>query len=172
MFSYRKLTSEVTIQKLFRIHCRASTRFTTYIIGVIFGYYVDAFESGKLKITKISKKLSSLFWMGSILTFCVIFYDFFSLLPDAYAIAAYIYLDAVYKVLLSLSVGWITIACHIGNAYLLNKFLSNNVFKFLAKFSFSIYMVHLIVQYIMVSRKPTNYIKFELNEFVSSMSLL
>lgn len=106
------------------------------------------------------------FWIASIISFCVIIFDYSSWIPNGIALQTYIYIDFIHKAWLGLATGWITISCHFGGG-IANKFLSNCIFKAGAKLSLAIYLVHLIIQYSIIYCKSSNYTEFAFSELVS-----
>lgn len=119
-----------------------------------------------------SKPATVLFWFLSVMSFFMIFFDVAKFFDDLTALQAYIYLDFIHKVWLSLSTGWITVACHFGRSKFANKFLSNDIFKAIAKLSMAIYLIHLVVQFSMIYTKSQNYTEFRISELVSKINQL
>lgn len=62
-------------QLIIPLNCTTSTRFATYIIGILFGYYIDRMEAAKSKLENISTETNVCFWLASILPFLVIIVD-------------------------------------------------------------------------------------------------
>lgn len=126
-------------------------------------------EQKRISLSNFPTKVSILFWPMSILSFCTVLIDFSKLsavVSDDSIHTFFITFDCILKIWWSLSIGWITIACHFGQGGVVQTFLSCRIFKTAAKLSLGIYMVHLVVQFWVVYLQP-GYSRFDISSLVS-----
>lgn len=160
-------------QQLVIFQFQTSMRFTPYIVGVIFGFYIDRMEENKqTNLDKLPNFLFKLFWfvLFALMFFlAIIFYsDLTIILPENVIVRAYPFVDMAFKLLGSLSVGWGTIACHFGRdrfSTFWNNFMSCRFFRIASKFCYGVYLIHFIIQLLVVHFK-TQYSTFDVTEMV------
>lgn len=152
------------------ISFQTSTRFTPYIIGIMFGFYIERMEIKKQNLKGMSKLLLSTFWMVSfsMLLFLVTIYltDVILLIPDDVAVHVFPFADVAYKLLASICVGWTAMACHFGRGGFLNSIFSCGVFKILSKLCLGVYLIHYRIMIAYVNMK-TEYSTLKLEEMVN-----
>lgn len=150
-------------------HHRTSTRFTPYVVGVIIGFYIDRMETNKQNLDEFSKAGMFVLWtvpfVSMVFLAAINITNFIFYVPDDITIEVLPYLDAVAKIIASVSMGWFTIACHFGQGGIVNGVLSYELFKIASKFCFAVYLFHMVVQVALVHLK-SNYSTFEPDELV------
>lgn len=162
-------------QKIDLISMQTSTRFTSYIIGIIFGFYFDRMEEKKQSLDGTSKFLLSLFWMA---TFSMIFFvlivcftEVMLSVPDDVAFTFFPFVDVAYKLLASICVGWFVLACHFGYGGILNRIFSCGFFKIASKLVLGVYLIHCIVIVAIVKMK-TQYSTMKVDEVVNMFYII
>lgn len=172
--SYFRLADFSLSQQLYVTQFLTSTRFTPYIVGVIFGFYIDRMELNGLTLKKLPKPFFFVFWftsLSAILTICVIvFTEITHSIPDDLVGRFYVDMDAFFKFWWSLSLCWIAIACHFGRGGYINTFFSCRLFRILSKLCFSMYLIHFVIQLI-ISYYESDYTTFGIGA-VSNFSLI
>lgn len=147
-----------------------SMRFTPYIVGVIFGFYIDHMNMNKLSLDKLSKPVLFTLWtipcVVTLFLMVVSFTDILFYVPDEIAVEYFQYLDNSVKTIAGLSIGWITLACYFGRGGILNKFLSCKLFRVGSKLCFVVYLVHSFIQTTLLHMKG-KYSTLEMTELVS-----
>lgn len=145
-------------------------RFTPYIVGVIFGFYIDNMNMNKLNLDKLSNPLMFMLWTipCAITLFLIVvsFTDIVFYVPDDIAVEYFQYFDNSVKTIAGLSIGWITLACHFGRGGILNTFLSCKLFRVGSKLCFVVYLVHSFIQTTLLHIKG-KYSTLEMTELVS-----
>lgn len=113
-----------------------------FLIGIIFGYFMNEFESSK---TFFSKKTQVLFWMGSILsglTPLFIYYlgENLKYVQNNLNLIASLTVMLIYINMITLS--WMIMNCHFGKFSLINRMLSKELWKKIGRLNLSIYLMH------------------------------
>lgn len=153
--------------KFFHVYANTLTRSAPYLIGILSGFLIDRIESLKDGKLNLSLKYQIFFWLY--VSQWIFFRQMFEMLcnaTDCENNAMFYVFEAGHKVIWSLSVGWIIVACHFGVASVVNKILSNKVWIPLAKISLSLYLIHPAVQMNFVATHPLE-TNFELSSIVS-----
>ncbi|XP_071118910.1 nose resistant to fluoxetine protein 6-like [Haliotis cracherodii] len=128
-------------------------RFGSYIVGVLVGYILF---KNKDKIA-LSKTAQIIGWS------CALGVIFFHVFGESLTCKAVIrdilgfYHEPVFKVLWTVSFGWIVIACSTGNGGIINKFLSWKVMAPLSKLGYSSFLTRIAVGHIYSSRLQDNW---------------
>lgn len=150
-------------QQLYVVQFLTSTRFTPYIVGVIFGYYIDRMEMNGSNLEKLPKSLFVVFWVWSlsamIAIIVIVFTEATHYIPDDLAVSFYVHMDAFLKIWWSSSMSWVAMASHFGRGGYFNKFCSCRIFRILSKLCFSMYLVHFVIQ-LAISYFETDYTTF------------
>lgn len=113
-----------------------------FLIGIIFGYFMNEFESSR---TFFSKKTQVLFWMGSILSgltplFLYHLGENLKYVENNVNLMANLIIMLVYINLITLS--WIIMNGHLGKFSLINRMLSKELWKKFGRLNLSIYLMH------------------------------
>lgn len=135
------------------IYFNTLSRASTWFFGVLLGYYLFMTKDSK----KLSPKVVSMLWSVSITTiFVTIFAQLGNHTPEnhseRYVIAIY---QAFHRVGWDLSIGWMIIGC-IKYKGPINSFLSHKLWKPIARISYSIYVSHLTLQWLMYGSTKTS----------------
>ncbi|XP_067641961.1 nose resistant to fluoxetine protein 6 isoform X2 [Eurosta solidaginis] len=133
------------------------TRVPTWLIGVIFGYFLFTKNRGR-QIPLASKWVIT----GWILAFGTMLTDLFGpywrILPQNPS--APIYEGALYEPLSraswAMSIGWIVWACYNGHGGIINDFLSWSFFVGFSRLTYCMYVIHRIVQLVNGGRIQTD----------------
>jgi hypothetical protein len=112
-----------------------------FIVGLIFGYYMEKFETNK---EFFSKKTQLILWFVTVIW---IFTPFLGLTRTHFEENSYHFsLITVYgKPVWSVGVAWIITACHFGKFEIAQKFLSKSFWRPLTKLGLSIFLMQPIV---------------------------
>lgn len=121
------------------------TRYTIWLMGIIFGYILTQFKNKQVKIPTMYNLLG---WSVAIATiFSVVFGPYNSLQKgyESTALEAATY-DQFSRVGWGIALSWVIFACHHGYGGVINDFLSHPAWQIISKLSFCMYMVHFLVQ--------------------------
>lgn len=169
--------------KFFHVYANTLTRSAPYLIGIFLGFFIDRIESMKDGKLNLSLKYRIFFWLY--VSQWIFFRQMFEILceiSDCKNNATFFYVfEAGHKVIWSLSVGWIIVACHFGVGSIVNKILSNKAWIPIAKISLSLYLIHPAIQLNYVATHPleTNFelsgivcVLFICNKFVQYLTFM
>lgn len=172
--------------KMFMVYISTFLRSSAYLIGIVFGYFIDKFETQKRQQMHendefISKK-------GLIYIF--IFFTHWIFLPIIIKISVEFFwyhsvifaIDAVSKLTLSISVGLFIIVCHFWNFKIgetdsewpwismmikfVNEILSLKIWRPIAKLSYVFYLVHPSIQ-LNIAASSEEYVKLDIFTMVN-----
>ncbi|XP_046584977.1 nose resistant to fluoxetine protein 6-like [Haliotis rubra] len=127
-------------------------RFGSYIVGVLVGYILFK-NKDKIALRKITQIIA---WS------CALGVIFFHVFGESLTCTALIrdtlgfYYEPVFKVLWTLSFGWIVIACCTGNGGVINQFLSWKVMVPLSKLGYSSFLTRIAVGHVYSARLQDN----------------
>lgn len=152
-----------------KIYYVTHTRYTIWLMGIAFGYFLTQFKNKEVKIPRIYNILA---WAASLsVVFSVIFGPYESQQPGyestVFEAATY---DAFTRVAWGFALSWIIFACHHGYGGVINEFLSNPVWQVMSKLSFCMYMTHFSIQ-IIIFGNFQNSLYFSNFDAVSLLSL-
>lgn len=130
-------------------------RMGAWIIGVIFGYYL---HYHKFRRIILSKEIAVIGWIICILGLFGILFGMF-LLQENYHDTT-ILEGAIYetgsRIAWAIGICWIVLACYYGFGGPINKFLSAQIWQPISTLSYTIYLVHLPLQALMVAGTRTS----------------
>lgn len=138
-----------------KIYYVTHTRYTIWLMGIIFGYVLTQFKN---KEVKISITFNFLAWGAAIGTlFSIVFGPYSSQQPEyeptIFEAATY---DAFTRVAWGFTLSWIIFACHHGYGGVINEFLSHPTWQVISKLSFCMYMTHFTIQIILFGNFQTS----------------
>jgi len=123
------------------------TRFPTWLIGVIFGYFLYTKNRGRQ--IPLAKKWVITGWCTAFLVMLAdLWGPYWRILPttpDAPIIEGAFY-EPLSRTSWALSIAWIVWACYNGHGGLINDFLSWSFFVGFSRLSYCMYVIHRIVQ--------------------------
>lgn len=154
--------------KFFHVYANTLTRCAPYLIGIILGFAIDRIESTKDGKLNLPLKNQIFFWIYVSQWF--FFRQLFELpceLTDCQNNVMFYVFESGHKIIWSMSIGWIIVACHFGIGGVVNTILSNKVWIPIAKISLSLYLIHPAVQMNFVATHPLE-MNFELSNIVST----
>lgn len=153
LFARREEEGFKMIVKLLRFLLSTPARFTSYIIGIVFGFVYDEIENNRISFKDVSKSTRNFFELLMILSILSASVNWMMLISDHMAFAFYVFWQIFTVLSWSLSTGWIIISCHFGSYASLNKFLSCYIFKVVSQLTYGIYLIHHPVFLFIVLRK-------------------
>lgn len=124
------------------------TRSAPYLIGLIFGYFIDKTETNGIDISDvICKKNRILIRMiyGHWLCLPVLLFGLNEYQLINFSTLGY-YVESITKITLPLTASVLITSCHFGKHEKINKFLSMNIWKPISKISYPLYLVHPSIQ--------------------------
>ncbi|XP_075157399.1 nose resistant to fluoxetine protein 6 [Haematobia irritans] len=133
------------------------TRFPTWLIGVIFGYFL--FTKNRGKQFPLAKKWVITGWvlaLGIMLT--DLWGPYWRILPenpDAPIIEGAFY-EPLSRASWACAIGWIVWACYNGHGGIINDFLSWGFFTGFSRLTYCMYVIHRIVQLVTAARLQTD----------------
>ncbi|XP_050297632.1 nose resistant to fluoxetine protein 6-like [Anthonomus grandis grandis] len=136
------------------------TRAAPWFIGAIYGYYIAQIKFGAKKIIRLPKIY---WWIScglSLTMLCGVTFTFGSKsLTDAeYHKWHNALFNSLARPTWAVCVGWICFCCVNGYGGIINCFLSLNIFKILNRFTYSIYLLHVTMIYMITfSAKKAGY---------------
>ncbi|XP_031352998.1 nose resistant to fluoxetine protein 6-like isoform X2 [Photinus pyralis] len=115
----------------------------SWLLGMILGYLIYNNSSRKSNIN-INKIYVVVLWtaaVGAILA-CM-FYQF-------HGVELMVISKSLRRTAWSLAVALIIYACQFGYGGIINRFLSNKIFKFLSRISYSVFLSHILIQIVLI----------------------
>ncbi|XP_031342911.1 O-acyltransferase like protein-like [Photinus pyralis] len=130
----------------------AYTRAAPWLIGIILGYHLYL---SKKKRYELSTKIVAGAWILSLMIMCAIAFGGHGLITSEYRRV----LNALYMALIrpawALAVVAVIFTCANGYAGPVNWFLSLPIFEVLSRFTYTLYIVHFIVIFVLTSQMRT-----------------
>ncbi|KAG7306514.1 hypothetical protein JYU34_009154 [Plutella xylostella] len=125
------------------------TRSPVFIVGMIYGYLMHGFKGKKLQLPKT---FVAVCWLASLtLMSCVIYvYLPVSKLNNTNQLLNN-FSNSFKRTIWSVAVGWLIFACAHGYGGPINWFLSLTVWKFIARISYAMYILHYPMQFLKAS---------------------
>ncbi|XP_067678302.1 nose resistant to fluoxetine protein 6-like [Haliotis asinina] len=127
-------------------------RFGSYIVGVLVGYILFK-NKDKIALRRLTQVIA---WS------CALGIIFFHVFGESLTCTALIrdtlgfYYEPIFKVLWTLSFGWIVIACCTGNGGVINRFLSWKVMVPISKLGYSSFLTRIAVGHVYSARLQDN----------------
>ncbi|KAF2898405.1 hypothetical protein ILUMI_07770 [Ignelater luminosus] len=126
------------------------TRAAPWLMGIILGYIIFDIKQKRSKIS-INTFINILLWLVSLAILLACVFTGQNTLEDTYVYDKFT--NAVYIALLrpgwALGVSWVMFACITGHGGPINWFLSLPVFQVLSKLTYSMYLIHYTLLYIL-----------------------
>ncbi|XP_061391658.1 nose resistant to fluoxetine protein 6 [Musca vetustissima] len=133
------------------------TRIPTWLMGVIFGYFLFTKNRGRqIPMKKTYVIIGWVLALGVMLT--DLWGPYWRILPenpDAPIIEGAFY-EPLSRASWACAIGWIVWACYNGHGGLINDFLSWGFFTGLSRLSYCMYVIHRIVQWVTAGRLQTD----------------
>ncbi|CAO1419826.1 unnamed protein product [Diamesa serratosioi] len=149
-------TTESSEAYLSKLYYPTHTRCIPWLMGILLGFKLHHLRGKKEVINKYIKALLWTLSLGSIIisSFKYVKYNSLEIDTTTYEDHALFYVTA--KMFFSLSIVWIIFACHNGDGGIIQRFLSNSMWKPISKMSLSIFLLHVVLQIAtgFESRKP------------------
>ncbi|XP_030750747.1 O-acyltransferase like protein-like isoform X2 [Sitophilus oryzae] len=123
------------------------TRASPWFVGALMGYLVFQIKFGYYNI-KLNKVLISGIWLTvlSLIPICI-FVGHKDLTSEKYNKYANAFYNSLVRPLWASCIGWIVFACTMGYGGFINSFLSLPIFQVLSRFTYSIYLLHVTILY-------------------------
>lgn len=149
-------TTEFLTYYYFKTHTRASTWFIGLLLGFVLGRIRFHNDNMYLRVPKV---ITYFIWLAvlALIPFCVYgFHD--TLTQEDYDVVANSLYNTFTRPVWALCVSWIIYACATGRGGIVNNILSLPIFRVLSKFTYSVYLIHVLILYIMIcARKNPTY---------------
>ncbi|KAF5290871.1 hypothetical protein FQR65_LT11510 [Abscondita terminalis] len=139
---------EKNMEFVWQFHFPAYTRASTWLIGLILGHLL--YES-RIKEIELRKSVVISFWLVCSITISACLFGGNNLISGEYNKLVNSLHMALVRPSWGIAVSWIIFACANGYAGPVNTFLSMYAFKVLAKLTYSTYLIHYIVIYILAT---------------------
>ncbi|KAK9886947.1 hypothetical protein WA026_019204 [Henosepilachna vigintioctopunctata] len=124
-------------------------RLPVWLIGVANGYFIFEYKETKFIIPRTIKIL---LWISTfIIMNCIVFGQIFVVKQENTFYSAIF--NAFGRPIWALTINWIIFACITNNGGFVNTFLSTPVFNFVAKLTYSLYLIHFMVIFVMAGRR-------------------
>lgn len=133
------------------------TRIPTWLIGVIFGYFL--FTRNRGRQIPMSKPLVLTGWFVAFGTMLACMWGpYWRILPDTpdSPLIEGAFFEPLSRTSWALSIGWIVWACYNGHGGLVNDFLSWGFFTGFSRLCYCMYVIHRIVQLVNAARLQTD----------------
>lgn len=133
------------------------TRIPTWLIGIIFGYFM--FKKNRGKRIPLATHWVILGWILSLGTMLTCLWGpYWRLLPQSppSPIIEGAFYEPLSRSGWALAIAWIVWACYNGHGGIINDFLSWNFFTALSRLSYCMYCIHRIVQLVNAARLQTD----------------
>ncbi|XP_044749794.1 uncharacterized protein LOC123310390 [Coccinella septempunctata] len=125
-------------------------RMPVWLIGVTTGYFVFKYKDQEVPI---KRHIKTLLWISSfIILNGIVFGQVFLMRNENKSIFSALF-NAFGRPLWALMICWIIFACVTKNGGVLNTMLSLPIFNFLAKLTYSLFLVHLLVIFVISGRR-------------------
>ncbi|GLV35556.1 uncharacterized protein CBL_01294 [Carabus blaptoides fortunei] len=139
-------------------------RFGPTLIGIILGYFVYyRKENNKLNMVFKNKYLNLLGWVISVGSLLVITFGPNNMFHHEYNRLESSLFLAMHRVAWAIALTWVIYACLIGRGGLVNSFLSLSAFQVLGRLTYSMYLIHLSLQFMKIGylRVPIYFSDFQ-----------
>ncbi|KAH8361999.1 hypothetical protein KR200_002223 [Drosophila serrata] len=133
------------------------TRIPTWLIGVIFGYFL--FTRNRGRQIPMSKPLVLTGWFVAFGTMLACMWGpYWRILPDTpdSPLIEGAFFEPLSRTGWALAIGWIVWACYNGHGGLVNDFLSWSFFTGFSRLTYCMYVIHRIVQLVNAARLQTD----------------
>ncbi|KAH8267080.1 hypothetical protein KR018_002139 [Drosophila ironensis] len=133
------------------------TRIPTWLIGVIFGYFL--FTRNRGRQIPMSKPLVLTGWFVAFGTMLACMWGpYWRILPDTpdSPLIEGAFFEPLSRTSWALAIGWIVWACYNGHGGLVNDFLSWSFFTGFSRLTYCMYVIHRIVQLVNAARLQTD----------------
>ncbi|XP_066252841.1 LOW QUALITY PROTEIN: nose resistant to fluoxetine protein 6-like [Euwallacea similis] len=138
-------------------YLKTHTRAAPWFVGALIGYAIAKLRLKKVKIT-IKAPLAIAIWIMvlTLIPVCI-FMGHEDLRSQNYNKYGNAFYNSFVRPVWASCVGWIAFACSCGYGGIINKFLSMPIFEILNKFTYSIYLLHVTMLYMIIyaSKTPT-----------------
>lgn len=147
-FDYGVLLLDLSYRN--QVYQKTFTRMPVWLIGVTAGYLVFNFKDKKFKI---NKALNVFIWLITLLVLnLIVFSQIFFVKTEKNNFLNGLF-NAFARPLWALGICWIIFACVTKNGGIVNTFLSLPIFNFVAKLTYTLYLIHLIIIWLIVGRR-------------------
>ncbi|XP_075235050.1 nose resistant to fluoxetine protein 6-like [Lycorma delicatula] len=143
-----------TIEAYATEYITTHTRFGAWLIGVGLGYLLHQFKKTN---TTLSRKTVFISWCVSLVfsLSTLLGISYFIRQENVYNRLESAFYTGLQSVLWSLGMAWMIFACETGYAGPIRSFLASKLFQPLGKLTFSIYLIHGSIQYLLLGTMKT-----------------
>ncbi|GLV35422.1 uncharacterized protein CBL_01428 [Carabus blaptoides fortunei] len=131
------------------------TRYGPWLIGIIMGYFLFKIKSNKATQIHLSGLQALGGWLVSGAVMLTIIFAQHNLL-DKYDRVGNAFFNGLHRHVWALCLCWIVYACTQGYGGPINTFLSWTPFQILGRFTYTMYLTHLTLQYLIAGSNRTN----------------
>ena len=126
------------------IYIKPQTRIAPYIVGLILGYYLAAYQHRAVKKQEPSRRFQLIGWTSATIAG---FWSLYGLYPSLqgwnWPIYHVVY-GAVHRLIFALAIAWLIFACHTGIGGYVNTLLSHRYLIPLSSLCYGVYLFHMI----------------------------
>jgi len=144
------------------VYTATHARIDSWMMGILFGYLMHISEGREIKMPKAVVAIG---WTLSSATLLAIVFAQYPLMQEHFKdnpVIADATFESLKRILWSLSIGWIIMACQFNYGNIIKRFLSLSIFLPISKISYCLYLIHLPIQLIFLSsiRSPQFFSNF------------
>ncbi|KAL1509192.1 hypothetical protein ABEB36_003966 [Hypothenemus hampei] len=149
-----------------KYYLRTHTRASPWFVGALYGYVIAEVKFGNsARYMKLNKLIIYVLWIVAltVIPLCI-FLGHDTLRSETYHKYANAFYNALVRPTWALCIGWVAFACSTGYGGFVNTFLSLPIFQILNKFTYSIYLLHVTMLYMIIyaSKTPAYYSFFNI----------
>lgn len=141
-------------------YLKTHTRASSWFVGAFIGYAIGKIRTdSSFPIIRFNKFVLLTIWAVdlTLLNFCIFAGHVNLRTPEYHKFSNALY-NSLVRPLWAACIGWIVFACTNGYGGIINKFLSLPIFQILSKFTYSMYLLHVTMLYMIVfSAKSPKY---------------
>ncbi|XP_066146805.1 nose resistant to fluoxetine protein 6-like isoform X2 [Euwallacea fornicatus] len=138
-------------------YLKTHTRAAPWFVGALIGYTIAKLRFSKVKII-IKAPLVTAIWIVvlTLIPVCI-FIGSEDLRSQDYNKYGNAFYNSIVRPVWAFCIGWIAFACSCGYGGIINKLLSQPIFQILNRFTYSIYLLHVTMLYMIIyaSKTPT-----------------